>query len=86
MNILREELEVEDLPVDEPEVVGVTVPVRDHPELVEAARIEMEVQREVAVARTEGLRVWAQGLLERGVIDAPQVQAWKGKKVQAWKG
>ena len=59
-----EVLEVEDLLVDEPRMVGVSLPVKDHLELVEAARFEMEVRREVAAARTESLRVWRQGLLE----------------------
>lgn len=86
MDTPGEVLEVEDLPVDEREVVGVSLRVRDHPDVVEAAKIEMEVQRGVAATRTESLRMWAHGLLEgrleRGVPDAPQVQAWKGKTLQ----
>ena len=43
---------MENLPVDEFEVVGVSLLVKDHPELVEAIRIKIEVQREVAATRT----------------------------------
>ena len=54
-------LEIEDLPEEEPEVVGVSMPVREHPELMETARVEVEVQREAAAERAESLRKWAQG-------------------------
>ena len=71
-------LEVEDLPEEEPKVVGVNMPMGEHPELMEAAKVEVEVQREAATERAETLRKWAQGLLdaqlEGGVPDAPKVQ------------
>lgn len=44
-------------------MVCVSMPVREHLELMESARIEVEVQREAATTRREGLHVWAQGLL-----------------------
>ena len=58
-------LDVEDLLEEEPEVVGVSMPVSEHPELMEAARIAVEVQREAAAERADNLRVWANGLLEK---------------------
>lgn len=86
LNTPKDVLEVEDLPEEELEVVGISMLVREHPELMEAAKIEAKVQREAAAERAENLRVWAHGLLEKqlekGVPDAPQVQAWRGTIVQ----
>ena len=82
MDTPEDVLEVEDLPKEEPKVVGVSMPVGEHPELMEAARVEAEVHRDVATKRAETLRKWAQGLLdaqvERGVPYAPKVQRCKG--------
>ena len=75
-------LEIEDVPGDEPEVVGISMPVRDHPQLMGASRVELEVQSEATAEGAESLRKWAQGLLdahlERGVPDAAKVQNWRG--------
>ena len=64
VNTAEDVLEIEDLPEEDPKVVGVNTPVREHPELMEAARVEVEVQREVGAERAESLRKWALGLLD----------------------
>ena len=78
MDTPEDVLEVEDLPEEEPKVVGVNMPVGEHLELMEAARVGVEVHRDAAKERAETLHKWAQGLLdaqlERGVPDAPKVQ------------
>ena len=74
MDTLEDVLHVEDLPKEGPEVVGVCMPVGEHPELMEAARVEVEVRQEAATERADTLRKWAQGLLdaqlERGVTSS----------------
>ena len=86
MDTPEDVLEVEEMPEEEPKVVGFSMLVGDHPELMEVAQVEMEVHTEAATTRAETLRVWAQGLLdaqlERGVPHAPKVQTWKGATVQ----
>ena len=51
MDTLEDVLKVEDLPQKEPEVVGVSMPVGEQSELIEATRVEVEVKREVAAER-----------------------------------